>query len=241
MSEGSKPIVSGRRGGEGLVLGAIAVAAYVGFGAVMMLKDGPTPVAHAGVPVDAVRAVTAAAATDQASAASASAPAPTSVPSARPPAVGVGEVIPDPNRNTAEAVANPVGVRSRSVGGAAIQQFSDGVVGAADGAGGVTLQFQVKFEDEEAARWRERFLADPDGARREWAQFARSNAAFAGLTLQLPPNGSGVATLELDGGAPAAPAAQQELSDDIVRRLNAADGVEYAEPNLVGVREDAPR
>jgi hypothetical protein len=49
---------------------------------------------------------------------------------------------------------------------------------------------------------------------------------------------SGVATLELEGSAPSAPAAAQELSDDIVRRLSAADGVEYAEPNLVAAREE---
>jgi hypothetical protein len=132
-------------------------------------------------------------------------------------------------------------VRTRSLGGAEIAGVGDGVVGSPDGAGGVTLQFQVKFEDAEAARWRESFLADPDATRAEWERFARSNSAFSGLKLQLPPNRSGVATLELDGGAPAAPDAQQELSDDIVRRLNAADGVEYAEPNLVGVREEAPR
>jgi hypothetical protein len=219
MSEAPKPVSSGRKG-EGLVLGAVTVAAYVGFGAVMVLGDG----SQAGVPVDAIRAV--AAASDRGE-----------------PAVGVavGEVIPAPPRNSADAVANPVGVRTRSLGGAQIERATDGVVGASDGAGGVTLQFLVKFDEAEAARWRERFLADPNATRAEWEQFARTHAAFSGLKMQLPPNGSGVATLQLEGGAPEAPAAQEALSDDIVRRLNGADGVEYAEPNLVGVREEAPR
>lgn len=219
MSEGPKPVVSSRKG-EGLALGAVAVAAYVGFGAVMIMGDG----SQAGVPVDAVRAV--AAASDGGEPAA---------------GVAVGEVIAEPTRNTADAVANPLGVRTRSLGGAQIERATDGVVGGSDGAGGVTLQFLVKFEEAEAARWRERFLADPNGTRAAWEEFARSNTAFSGLKMQLPPNGSGVATLQLESGAPEAPAAQEALSDDIVRRLNGADGVEYAEPNLVGVREEAPR
>jgi hypothetical protein len=220
MSDEPKPIVSSRKSGEGLVLGAVAVAAYVGFGAVMMLQDRDSEAAHAGVPVDAVRAAVAGG-------------------DAQQPAFAVGEVI-DPSRNSADATAAPIG-GSRGVSVAQAEDLSDGVLGASDGAGGVTLQFQVKFDDAEAARWRERFLADPDATRRQWDEFARTDSAFAGLKLQLPPNSSGVATLELEAAAPDAPAAQEALSDDIVRRLNAAEGVDYAEPNLVGVREDAPQ
>jgi hypothetical protein len=205
---GRSPHPAGARwGGESLILGVAAVAAYAGFAAVMIFDDGVRSrhTAQAGVPVDAVRAATAA------------------------------------SRNLAAPTANRPSATSptpaRGVGGAVVAQAGDGTV-AIDGDGGPLLQFIVKFEPEEATRWRDRYLADPEATRREWARHAASNAAFAGLRLAQPPSASGVATLEFDGPVPGAASAARELSADIVRRLNAAAGVDYAEPNLVGLRED---
>ena len=99
------------------------------------------------------------------------------------------------------------------------------------------LQFIVKFEDAVARRWVERYVADPNGARTAFAEQMRGNSAYAGLRL-VRMNNSGEATLEFEGAAPPIPAVRRELASDIVRRLNAAEGVEYAETNLVGLREN---
>jgi hypothetical protein len=232
MSGSSEHHAGARRGGEGLILGAAAVAAYVGFAAVMIFDDGARArhSAQAGVPVDAVRAATAASRDARAAAA------------VRSP-TGADAVSSRPRANTADAVSNTsVLAQDRGRGSAAVGAAGagDGVVGVDTGDGGARLQFIVKFEPAEATRWRDRFLADAEGTRAEWARFAASSSAFAGLRMQLPPNSSGVATLELEGEAPGSPAAAQELSADIVRRLNAAAGVDYAEPNLVGLREETP-
>jgi hypothetical protein len=212
-------------------LAFLAAAAYLGFGAVMMFHEGGRPgtAAHAGVPLDAVLAVTEGA-TDR----SAPAVAPAATPRPRPagPAFSVGEVIP-PGANTAEAVGLAIPA-DRSLG-AAVERFNDaGVAGANDSAGGSRLQFIVKLADGET--WRDRFLDDPAAARQAWAEHVRANPAFAGLRLERMSYG-GEATLELEADAPSTPAAQMELARDIARRLSAAPGVEYAEPNLVGVRE----
>jgi hypothetical protein len=232
MSEGPRRSDGARRSSEGLLIGALAVAAYAGFAAVMMLDDsGRAPnAAHAGVPVDAVRAATAATATA----------ARTDAPARAAPGVGVGRVIPDPSTRAADPTSrSTVGVQTRSLGASTVDvaRTTDAVVGAQGDDGDVRLQFLVKFERDQAMAWRDRYLANPGETRAEWARFASANSAFAGLKLERM-SYSGEATLEFEGSAPASPAAARALSDDIVRRLNAADGVEYAEPNLVGVRED---
>lgn len=184
-----------KRDGEGMLLGAAVIAAYVGFGAFAMLHDGGRPgsAAHAGVSLDAVRAVSDRAAGGQ----------------VRPP-VGVGETIPDP------------GVRSAAG------------VGVQTGEPEARLQFLVKLEDGSA--WRDRFLENPAAARAAWTEFTQSHPEFAGLRLERM-SYSGEATLELESAAPESAAAQQALSSEIVGRLRGAEGVEYAEPNLIGGRE----
>ena len=125
------------------------------------------------------------------------------------------------------------------------------VAAAADGDGGLEvggerpvggnlhLQFLCKFEEEQALAWRDRYLDDPAAAREAFERFADANPAFAGLRLERM-NYSGEATLAFDGPAPLSLAEIEELSHTIVSRLSAAEGVEYAEPNLVGVREGEP-
>jgi hypothetical protein len=98
------------------------------------------------------------------------------------------------------------------------------------------LQFIVKFEGELGEEWRDRYVADPAAAREAFAALGRRDSAFAGLRL-LRMNNSGEATLAFDGPVPPIPAVARELSADIVRRLSDAEGVEWAEPNLVGLRE----
>jgi len=126
------------------------------------------------------------------------------------PGVGVGEIIPVPGAD----------------------------VDAADVASG-PLQFLVKFEGDQAMAWRDRYLADPDECRDAFREFARTHAAFAGLRLARV-SYSGVATLEYAGPAPATPEGRLEMTDGIVRRLSAAEGVDYAEPNLIG-RTETPQ
>jgi hypothetical protein len=215
MSGSVEHPVGARRGWEGPVLGVVAVAAYAAFAAFTMFADGPASrnKAHAGVPVDAVRAATAASR------------------DAAPAAVRA------PRVNTADPVGNS-NVRVRSPGGGpALAQVGNGEVAVGGGAD-TSLQFIVKFDAAEATRWRDRFVADPEGARAEWARFASQNPAFSGLRLERMTY-SGLATLELEAAAPGSAEAVRQLSADIVRRLNAANGVDYAEPNLVGVREEA--
>ena len=94
------------------------------------------------------------------------------------------------------------------------------------------LRFIVKFRREEGDRWWSRYQADPGRTRSAFDDLARSNAAFAGMRLeQMSP--SGVATLEWQGAAPQSADEQQKLSAEIVKRLGAADAVEYAEQNQV--------
>jgi hypothetical protein len=205
-----------KSGGEGMWLAILAAAAYFGFGAVMIFHGGGRPgaAAHAGVPLDAVLAVTRGAPND----------------SAAPP-VGAGE---PPGGYTADTIIFEE--EPRGSGAAVTAQAAGGVVGVGGPDGPVRLQFLVKLRDGET--WRDRFLDDPAAARQAWADFARDEPAFAGLRL-VRMSYSGEATLELEGDAPSSPAVQREMAADIAERLRAAPGVEYAEPNLVGVRENA--
>lgn len=201
-------------GGEGMWLAFMAAAAYLGFCAIMMFTDGGRPgaAALAGVPVDAVLAVTEG--------------------RGAPTTVGVGRII-EPERNTANAV---VFEDETLRGGGVRAQANQGVVGVGAPDGPARLQFLVKLSDGEA--WRDRFLDDPNAARQAWNEFARGSSAFAGLRL-VRMTYSGEATLELEGDIPPVPSVQREMANDIAARLRAASGVEYAEPNLVGVRENA--
>ncbi len=210
-----------RIGGEGMWLAFMAAAAYLGFGAVMMFSDGGRPgtAAQAGVPLDAVLAVTQGSSVTQGAS------------NAAPPAVGLGRIVPE-GRNTADAVVFEAGP---GLGGGVAAAQADGVVGVG-APGGAKLQFLVKLQDGET--WRDRFLDDPNAARQAWSDFTGRNSAFAGLRL-VRMSYSGEATLELEADAPPSPQVQREMADDIARRLRAASGVEYAEPNLVGVRESA--
>jgi hypothetical protein len=215
-------------GRESAVMIIITLAAYIGFAAFTMLHDGGLRGggAQAGVPVDAVRAAARANGADGGPVSD----RPTAEATSRQtPAYGVGRIIPDPSSAASDLRGNLV-PQSRDPGGANIEE-----VGPA-GPGG-QLQFLVKFEDAEAAEWWGRFQANPGETREAFSDFARGSAPFTGLRL-LNMSPSGVATLELEGAAPSAPAAAQELADDIVSRLSGADGVEYAEPNLVAAREE---
>lgn len=218
------------QGGESVVLGALAVVAYVAFAAFAMLHDGGRPgggEALAGVPVDAVRA--AAAARD-----------PVGVDAIEDPVENAG-----PAENVGVAVGRPipedgaepdvtVGVAtSRSLGAADIQELRDPAVAA-----GNVLQFLVKFEEDEAMAWRDRYIANPADAREAFEAFAARNSAFSNMRLTRM-NASGVATLEFDGPAPASQDAARQLSSELAGRMNNAAGVEYAEPNLVGWRENS--
>jgi hypothetical protein len=211
MNRSASPTDDGRRR-DGMIVAALA--AYAGFAAFLWPHE-TGGAAHAGVPVDAVLAVTAA------SGGGGTVEAPP-----RTPRVRSDAVIPE-GANVAEPAGN---FDAQTRGSATADPASP-----AD----LPMQFLVKFEDAEAAAWRDRYRANPNETREAWDEFARENAPFSGLKLAQPPNYSGVATLELAEPAPETPAAAQELSEDIVSRLSAADGVEYAEPNLVATREKA--
>ena len=140
--------------------------------------------------------------------------------------------------NVAEATsfATPSGA-GRSLGALDVQS----VTAAGDARGGnLHMQFIVKFKGDAAVEWRDRYIEDPAAARAAFARFAAQNPAFANLRLERMTYG-GEATLSYDGDAPADARALEALSRQITARLNAAEDVDYAEPNLVGVREDVDR
>jgi len=246
-------------GGDSLVFAGVALAAYAAFGAFAFLHDGSATGLVAGAqdepahiavaisgdtdPAAAAReAVRMAAGSDRDEISGASPNARVDVASVEslrtPPVDGDGGV------NSGERAGEVRLTRSLGGGAARANERSPTILsGPGDitiapdmPIGNLNLQFLVKFDGEEGVRWRDRFLDDPNAARAAFEEMGRRNSDFAGLRL-VSMNYSGLATVEFVGDPPAAAAAREALSDDIVRRLGAATGVDYAEPNLVGWRE----
>jgi len=235
MSDAQHRAVTAHGDGDSLLFAGVAVVAYVAFGVFAFLHDGSTSTPVAGAQDEAAHIAVAVsndiAPTDAAREAERIIAGETGDPSTTTPDTA-GEVRLTRSLGGAPArVGDPgPGAVTAPVGTAAASSARD-VPGAH-----LNLQFVVKFDREEGLRWRDRFLENPNEARAAFEAMGRRDAAFAGLRL-VSMNYSGLATVEFVGAPPSAPAAREALSDDIVRRLGAASGVDYAEPNLVGWRE----
>lgn len=198
--------------GAGLnaALGAAAAAAYAGFLAFAFLQGGKAAPDRIEVVAPEGRPTVPGPAI---------APGPDAVqPEAVPPEAAPGEALVTPESFSQPASAAPDSVMKESIN--------------------PHLEFIVKFDEAQGQEWVRRFTDDPKAAREAFLAAARSQPGFRDLALRRM-TASGTATLVFDGALPPTPAERDALSAEILKRLNAAPGVKYAEPNLVGWRGQA--
>lgn len=204
----------GAGAGANIMVGAVAAAAYLGFVATAFLTGAGTPAADAP---------------------------------ARPPAAiadGLGDrpgpldPAVDPDRvASVEGAATSFPARDADLAVGLGPVTPEGMMGDVLGAmpADAPLEFVVKFDSATAQPLIDIFVDDPQAARDRFDAMARANPAMRGLHLKRI-NLSGEATLAFEGAPPPNMEARDALTSDIVKRLETAPGVEYAEPNLTAWR-----
>ncbi len=100
---------------------------------------------------------------------------------------------------------------------------------------GPPLEFIIQFEPAAGEELRDAFLRDPAEARSLFAERAQRDPRFAGMRLDQVSWGF-QAKVSFREWTPRDPAERFAFAQEVVSRLSDAEGVSYAEPNLVGVR-----